>query len=127
MDFDAFSDPVLTITPWRLVVIGLLVLILRRLPISLGLYRWIPDIKTFREAVFAGHFGPMGVGAVFISSLAVSKLPPPEGPISADNQQTLLAASIQPIVAFVVLWSILIRTSSASSPALSRPAPSNVS
>jgi hypothetical protein len=24
---------------------------------------WIPDIKTFREAVFSGHFGPIGVGA----------------------------------------------------------------
>lgn len=29
---------------------------------------WIPDIKTRREALFAGHFGPMGVGAIFIVS-----------------------------------------------------------
>jgi sodium/hydrogen antiporter len=48
---------------------GILVLLLRRLPIILALYRWIPDIKTFREAIFAGHFGPMCVdmplGAAF--------------------------------------------------------------
>lgn len=26
-------------------------------------YKWIPDVKTFREAIFSGNFEPMGVGA----------------------------------------------------------------
>ena len=28
-----------------------------------SLYKWMPDIKNFREAVFCGHFGPIGIGA----------------------------------------------------------------
>lgn len=94
--------------PWRLIVIGLLVLILRRLPAVVALYKWIPDVKTFREALFSGHFGPVGVGAVFISTLASTKLPEPHNP--PVDQIDLLAATIQPIVAFMVLCSIVTRT-----------------
>ncbi|KAL6302845.1 Sodium/hydrogen exchanger family-domain-containing protein [Sparassis latifolia] len=106
MPFHQFSDPELTLTPWRLIVIAILVLLLRRLPIMVALYRWIPDMKTFREAVFSGHFGPIGVGAVFISTLAAQQLPKPASP--PEGQAQLLAASIQPIVAFMVLCSVTI-------------------
>lgn len=56
----------------------------------------------------------MGVGAVFVSTLALSKLPTPHSP--PENQQEYLAATLQTIVSFVVLGSILIRTLIASSP-----------
>jgi hypothetical protein len=49
----------------------------------------------------------MGVGAVFISSLALSKLPTPHKPPA--DQAELLAAVLQPIISFVVLGSIIIR------------------
>lgn len=62
MPFADFQQTDLSISVWRLIVIAVLVLLLRRLPIMMALYRWIPDVKTFREAVFSGHFGPMGVG-----------------------------------------------------------------
>jgi sodium/hydrogen antiporter len=110
--FKDFNNPVLSLTPWRLVVISLLVILLRRLPIMLALYRWIPEVKTLREAVFSGHFGPMGVGAIFISTFALQQIPafsvqsadrPPE------TQLELLAATMQPIVSFIVLCSIAIR------------------
>ena len=125
MPFHLFSSAVLTLTVWRLVVLAVLILILRRLPIVLALYRWIPDIKTFREAIFSGtcpplctrdargsvfsipgHFGPIGVGAIFISTLAVDNLPRAHDP--PQNQVELLAASIQPIVAFMVLCSVAV-------------------
>ena len=32
--------------------------------------RWIRDMKMGSEAVFSGHFGPMRVGAIFISIFA---------------------------------------------------------
>ncbi len=51
----------------------------------------------------------MGVGAVFVSTLAISRLPEPHSP--PENQQEYLAATLQTIVAFIVLGSILIRTS----------------
>lgn len=51
--------------------------------------------------------GPMGVGAVFISTLALHRLPhPAEPPLT---QQDYLGRTLQPIVAFVVLASIIIR------------------
>ncbi|KAF8876363.1 hypothetical protein CPB84DRAFT_1752432 [Gymnopilus junonius] len=33
-----------------------------RLPITIILYKFIPNIKTFHKANFTGHFGPMGMG-----------------------------------------------------------------
>ncbi|KAI0632221.1 Sodium/hydrogen exchanger family-domain-containing protein [Trametes polyzona] len=106
MPFSDFTNPHLTLSIWRLIVVGILVMVLRRLPVVIALYKWIPDIKTFREAVFSGHFGPMGIGAVFISTLAAEQLPHPHEP--PEGQQELLAASIQPIVAFMVLCSIAV-------------------
>ncbi|RPD62512.1 hypothetical protein L226DRAFT_504125 [Lentinus tigrinus ALCF2SS1-7] len=106
MPFSDFANSDLTLSVWRLIVVGILVMILRRLPVVVALYKWIPDIKTFREAIFSGHFGPMGIGAVFISTLAAEQLPEPESP--PNGQEQLLAASIQPIVAFMVLISIAV-------------------
>ena len=84
----------------------------------LALYRWIPDVKTFREAIFSGHFGPIGIGGVFISTLAAQKLPTPSNPPA--NQTEMLAATIQPIVAFMVLCSIIIHGLSIPSFSLGR-------
>jgi hypothetical protein len=56
------------------------------------------------------HFFPqIGVGAVFISALAQSRLEVPHNPPS--SQQDVLAIALQPIVAFVVLGSIVTRMS----------------
>jgi hypothetical protein len=83
----------------------LIILVLRRIPSILILYKWMPEVSNWREALFCGHFGPIGVGAVFISTLAQSRLEVPQNPPS--SQQDLLAIALQPIVSFVVLGSIL--------------------
>ena len=62
MPFDKFNDHTLTLSVWRLIVMAILILLLKRLPIMVLLYKWIPDVKSIREAIFSGHFGPMGVG-----------------------------------------------------------------
>jgi hypothetical protein len=49
----------------------------------------------------------MGVSAVFVAALALTRLPVPENPPA--NQAQLLAAMIQPIVSFIVLGSIIVR------------------
>ncbi|KAJ7723808.1 Sodium/hydrogen exchanger family-domain-containing protein [Mycena metata] len=120
MPFSSFQDPThTTLQVWRLVVLAICVLLLRRLPIMLALYRWIPDIKTAREAIFSGHFGPIGVGAVFISTLATQVLD--ESPRSTEDAQVaLLAKTIQPICAFMVLCSITIHGLSIPSFSLGR-------
>jgi len=80
------------------------ILALRRIPSILILYKLMPEVSNWREALFCGHFGPIGVGAVFISTLAQSRLEVPQDPPS--SQQDLLAIALQPIVSFVVLGSI---------------------
>lgn len=104
--FSDFDSPEFSISVWRLIVIAILVLLFRRLPVMLLLYKWIPDVKNWREAVFSGHFGPMGVGAIFISTLAAQQLPEPQQPPQGSAE--MVAATIQPIVAFMVLVSIII-------------------
>ncbi|EEB94343.1 hypothetical protein MPER_06856, partial [Moniliophthora perniciosa FA553] len=74
----------------------------------LMLYKWVPKISNWKDALFCGHFGPMGVSAVFVSSLAISELPVPVN--TPQNQAELLAAIIQPIVSFVVLGSIIVQS-----------------
>ncbi|KAJ3502864.1 hypothetical protein NMY22_g18440 [Coprinellus aureogranulatus] len=105
LPFAEFTMPELGITPGKLVVLAVGILLLRRIPAILVLYKFIPEIDSWKEALFCGHFGPMGVGAVFISTLAIHKLPVPEVPF--QSQQDYLSASLEPIVAFVVLTSII--------------------
>ena len=57
LPFDSYNSPELGITPWRLVVLMLAILVLRRIPPLLLLYRWIPEISSWKEALFCGHFG----------------------------------------------------------------------
>ncbi|KAJ3805880.1 Sodium/hydrogen exchanger family-domain-containing protein, partial [Lentinula aff. lateritia] len=106
LPFKDFNMPSLGIEPWRLTVLLISVALLRRIPPMMLLYKWIPEISSWQEALFSGHFGPMGVGAVFISTLALSELGTPHNP--PQNQEDLLALYIQPVVAFVVLGSIVI-------------------
>ncbi|KAK3708540.1 Na+/H+ antiporter [Vermiconidia calcicola] len=112
-----FNAGFLGLDVWRLVVIAILVLFFRRLPIMLALKSVIPDIKTWREAFFAGHFGPIGVGAIFVAILAraeletesttpLDELPPP--PFPHRNVIEL----IWPITCFLVITSILVHGSS---------------
>jgi Na(+)/H(+) antiporter len=111
-----FNNPEFGLTPWRLVVIAILVILFRRIPIMLALKPVIPDIKTWREALFAGHFGPIGVGAIFVSILARAELqtgnttPLPELPPKTAKNYTLLY-SIWPITTFLVISSILVHGS----------------
>jgi NhaP-type Na+/H+ or K+/H+ antiporter len=57
LPFKSFDNPALGITPWRLIFLFLAVLLLRRIPALLVLYRWVPEIQTRKEAFFCGHFG----------------------------------------------------------------------
>ncbi|KAK7685328.1 hypothetical protein QCA50_011692 [Cerrena zonata] len=106
LPFSEFNSPELGIEVWKLVVLFIAILALRRIPPLLLLYKWVPEINGWKEALFSGHFGPMGVGAVFISTLALTRLPEPHSP--PRNQEEYLAATLQTIVSFVVLGSIFI-------------------
>lgn len=81
-----------TLSIGRLMAAAILILLLRRLPIMMLLGKWIPELKSQKEAFFAGWFGPMGVGAIFYSCQ-----------VTIDWRN----ANILPIVWFIVLASIV--------------------
>ncbi|KZS92704.1 Sodium/hydrogen exchanger [Sistotremastrum niveocremeum HHB9708] len=105
--FNTFNAVDLGIAPWRLVVLGISLIALRRIPAILLLQKLVPDLRNIRQTLLCGHFGPMGVGAIYISTLAVSKLPQPNYPPA--NQIELLASVTQPIVSFIFLVSLVVR------------------
>ncbi|TKY87777.1 hypothetical protein EX895_003358 [Sporisorium graminicola] len=102
-----FVDADLGLSIWRLIVLTICVLLTKRIPVILALWKFIPDIKTFREAIFCGHFGPMGVGAIFIATLGRT-LMPEEVHQPPQTTNDVLALTIQPIVYFFVLCSIIV-------------------
>ncbi|KAK2809024.1 hypothetical protein FQN49_008655, partial [Arthroderma sp. PD_2] len=112
-----FNLPELGMVPWRLVVLAILVLFFRRIPAMLMLKPFIPDVKTWREALFAGHFGPIGVGAIFACILARAELethstqPLAELPQPGDKDYVIIFV-IWPITTFLVITSILVHGSS---------------
>ncbi|GAB7358822.1 hypothetical protein MBLNU230_g4046t1 [Neophaeotheca triangularis] len=114
----AFSPTGMTpwITPGRLVGFLVLVLLFRRIPIMLATYRWNPDIRTWREALFCGHFGPMGLGGLFlaIEARAVletgSSLPMPHPPEAGRpyTETEIAIETVWPLVCFIVMGSTLV-------------------
>ncbi|KAJ0125091.1 na(+) h(+) antiporter [Diaporthe amygdali] len=50
---------------YRLVPLGILILLFRRLPWVYAIHKKIPQIEHARQAIFVGFFGPVGVSAIF--------------------------------------------------------------
>lgn len=70
--FSQFINADLGTTVTRLVLVGGLVLLLRRLPAVMLLHRWISDVKSLGESLFVGHFGPIGIGRSTYSRSSIS-------------------------------------------------------
>ncbi|KAK3684634.1 hypothetical protein LTR37_020098 [Vermiconidia calcicola] len=114
----AFEPQAVTprITPGRLFAFLALVLTCRRIPIVLAVYKWIPDIRTLREALFCGHFGPMGLGGIFLAIEARAQLetgtslpephPPHYGRPFTNREKAV--ETVWPLVCFIVLGSTLV-------------------
>ena len=106
------SKPTSLMTPWRLTILLVLILCTRRIPIVMLMKRFIPDIRTYREALFAGHFGPMGVGALFLAIEAraqletESSIPTPHPPDQSPHKKAI--ETIRPVIAFIVLGSVMV-------------------
>ncbi|RKP20947.1 Sodium/hydrogen exchanger, partial [Rozella allomycis CSF55] len=71
-----------TVLPWakyaeiisRLIMLSCCILLFRRLPFVMLISKYMHDLKTVKEAIFLGWFGPIGVGAILYSTLAVIML-----------------------------------------------------
>ncbi|KAK9380343.1 Sodium/hydrogen exchanger family-domain-containing protein [Kockiozyma suomiensis] len=112
-----YNSPELGLSPWKLSIIAILIILFRRIPIMLAMKPFIPDIRTWREALFCGHFGPIGVGAVFIAILARAELehddPTPMAELPGEGSENyMIVATIWPIVSFMIIASIIVHGSS---------------
>lgn len=115
-----FNNSELGLDVWRLIILAIVIIFLRRIPAVLALKPFTPDVKTWREALFCGHFGPIGVGAIFAAILARGDLEAhytdEETPladlkdISFPHYQ--LIKCLWPIVCFIVITSIIVHGSS---------------
>ncbi|KAK3845890.1 MAG: Sodium/hydrogen exchanger family-domain-containing protein [Linnemannia gamsii] len=108
--FANFHDMALELSVWRLIVLAILILMLRRLPFVMALKRFIPALASYREAAFAGWFGPIGVGAVFFSKVTAQMTNPNNLGENPHNVERLLRVRsvVYPVVMFLVLSSVLI-------------------
>lgn len=115
--WDQFNKASLGLSPWKLTIIAVLILLFRRIPIVLALKPVIPDIHTWREALFCGHFGPIGVGGIFMSLIARGELehgdPTPLRELPKEGHPNYaVVACIWPVTTFLVVTSILVHGSS---------------
>lgn len=108
LPWDEFNQPDTTgITYGRLLALGLLVLLLRRIPAMMVAYKLMPNtVKSWQEALFMGYFGPIGIGAVFYVEHARHLFPKVEAAETHEEEDLLRAMG--PVVYFLVLFSIVV-------------------
>ena len=111
-----FHDPDGTgLTYPRLIALGFLVLVLRRIPAIMIMYKVMPAVcQNWKDALFMGYFGPIGAGAVFYVEHARHQFPHlGEG----DEEESNLVKAMGPTVYWLVFFSIVVH--GLSIPALS--------
>lgn len=93
---------------YRLVALGILVLLLRRLPWVFAIHRRIPQIEEVRQAIFVGFFGPIGVSAIFylyVTNEFLATLTGSDGEIRADVAK--LPEAVEVVVWFLCICSVV--------------------
>ncbi|KAH8781935.1 Sodium/hydrogen exchanger family-domain-containing protein [Hyaloscypha finlandica] len=88
---------------YRLIFLGVLILLLRRLPVVFAMHKLIHQIEEKRQAIFVGFFGPIGVSAIFYLYISLEFL---EG-ITVDGVQRGDAEKLGEIITIVV-WFLAI-------------------
>jgi NhaP-type Na+/H+ or K+/H+ antiporter len=63
--FSDWTNAAIDLTPGLLAAFFFSILFIRRIPALMLLYKTVPDIHTWQEALFCGWFGPMGVVSSF--------------------------------------------------------------
>lgn len=92
---------------YRLIFLGILILLVRRMPIIFAMHKYIHQIEHFQQAAFVGFFGPIGVGAIFYLSISREFLREitVDGQVREDAQNVMDAVNI--VVWFLVVCSIV--------------------
>jgi NhaP-type Na+/H+ or K+/H+ antiporter len=93
----------------RLFFLGILVLLLRRLPAIYLMRHLIPQITGSRDSLFMGFFGPIGVSAIFYCCLGTEFL-------RTFAEEDAVASQLQETM-YVIVW-FLVTTSVVRLPGL---------
>ncbi|RIA97144.1 Sodium/hydrogen exchanger family-domain-containing protein [Glomus cerebriforme] len=100
--WSSFNEATLGLSYWRLIVVATLILLFRRLPIVMALLKVIPALKTRREGIFTGWFGPIGVAAIFYAQVAKENFSETDA-VHAHARELII-----PVTFFLVISSITI-------------------
>ena len=95
-----YSNEDIGLSGWRMVLLGITVILLRRPPWVIALQKFIPALKSWQQGFFAGWFGPIGVGAVYYIEVAIRSVP-------HDHTREHLRRITKPVVLFCVFSSVL--------------------
>ncbi|KAJ2381232.1 Na+/H+ antiporter, partial [Coemansia sp. RSA 2603] len=98
-----FNNAELVIAPWRLIVAAIMVLLLRRLPIVVLLTRLTPAFRNYRQSMFAGWFGPIGVGAIFFAEIVLEEIEHEPEHFHLRSREIIV-----PIVSFLIFSSVVV-------------------
>ncbi|KAK3683578.1 Sodium/hydrogen exchanger family-domain-containing protein [Podospora appendiculata] len=88
---------------YRLIALGILVLLFRRLPWVFAVHKFIPQIQEVRQAIFVGFFGPVGVSAVFYLYITLEFI----DSLKVDGKQRADVENLEEVVR-VVVWFLAI-------------------
>lgn len=96
------------IPTYRLVFLGILILLFRRLPMVFAIHKKIPEIEEFQQAAFVGFFGPIGVSAIFYLYVSLDFLRQVrvDGEIREDAER--LEEVMRVVIWFLAICSIVV-------------------
>ncbi|QIX01671.1 hypothetical protein AMS68_007188 [Peltaster fructicola] len=93
---------------YRLIPLGILVLLFRRLPFVLATHKFIHQIEEWRHAVFVGFFGPIGVSAIFYLYISREFLRDIQVDGVEREDAARLAEIIEVVVWFLTVCSVIV-------------------
>jgi sodium/hydrogen antiporter len=88
---------------YRLIPLGILILLLRRLPVVFAMHTHIHQIEEVQQALFVGFFGPIGVSAIFYLYVSIDFL----HQITVDGEIREDAVRLEEVMR-VVIWFLAI-------------------
>lgn len=92
---------------YRLIFLGILILLFRRLPIVYIMHRRISQIEQQQQALFVGFFGPIGVSAVFYLYVSLDFLRAIEVNGEVREDAARLAEVMTIVIWFLAICSIV--------------------
>lgn len=100
----------------RLVALSILILLLRRIPVILALQKFLQPVHSSKYALLMGHFGPIGVSAIFYLSELILFLREEVEPDSGSSEEVSRLVQLAQVIVWFMLTSSVVSSAVAQSP-----------